>query len=263
MTSIPRPVAAAIEAFARGFCAVKSRTHGYEFAKLEGVTVLRDAPRRNPRDYRKEEWIACRRPAAEVDRVARQHTRGRFFVGQVVPSGDDPDAVRAEYRALGYRLLATEPFFVHALKRIPVARSPARIVQVRTPALAIQLGKATRTRPLVVEELASDAGFRQFAALVDDQLVGWVRSVDAGPSTWCSTLGVAKPWRRQGIAKALMAKMLRDDRNLGRRSSVLLSSYSGALLYPQLGYEQIGTLYIFVPPRKMREAQGVCNTPPK
>jgi GNAT superfamily N-acetyltransferase len=253
MPPVPPAIKAAIDAFASGFCAVKSRTHPYEFATVGGLLVLRDAPRKNPRDYRKEEWITCRKEAAKVDAVARAHTRGRFFVGQVVPERDDPDAVRADYKCLGYRLLATEPFFVHSLKRIPVARSPARIVQVRTQALAGQLGKATRTRPMTADELSPEAPFRQYAALVDNEMVGWVRSIDAGLSTWCSTLGVAKPWRRQGIARALMARMLRDDRKLGRRSSVLLSSHSGAQLYPQVGYEQIGVLYIFVPPRKPQQ----------
>ncbi len=253
MSSVPKHIAAAIDAFARGFCAVKSRTHPYGFATFEGLLVLRDAPRKNPRDYRKEEWITCRTPAEEVDLVARAHTRGRFFVGQVVPGGDDPDEVRADYKRLGYRLLATEPLFVHSLKRIPTARAPARIVQVRTPTLAGQLGKATRSRPMTADELSAEAPFRQYAALVEGQLVGWVRSVDAGPSTWCSSLGVAEPWRRKGIAKALMAKMLRDDRKLGRSSSVLLSTHSGALLYPQVGYKQIGVLYIFVPPRMPRK----------
>jgi hypothetical protein len=44
--------------------------------------------------------------------------------------------------------------------------------------------------------------------------------------------------------------MLRDDRTRGAKQSVLLSSHTGALLYPRVGYEQIGMLLIFAPKRK-------------
>ena len=45
---------------------------------------MRDAPRKNPRDYRKEEWIAHGTDAAKVDAIARRHTRGRFFVCDII-----------------------------------------------------------------------------------------------------------------------------------------------------------------------------------
>jgi predicted acetyltransferase len=60
---------------------------------------------------------------------------------------------------------------------------------------------------------------------------------------------VAPAHRRHGIGGALLVKMLRDDRRLGFQQSVLLSSHTGALLYPRLGYRQIGLLYIFAPKR--------------
>ena len=51
------------------------------------------------------------------------------------------------------------------------------------------------------------------------------------------------------IGQALLAKMLRDDRALGSKCSVLTASHTGALLYPRVGYERIGTLFMFVPRR--------------
>lgn len=47
-----------------------------------------------------------------------------------------------------------------------------------------------------------------------------------------------------------MAKMLRDDRAHGARSSVLMAMHAGALLYLRMGYEQIGTLFIFAPKKQ-------------
>jgi hypothetical protein len=44
--------------------------------------------------------------------------------------------------------------------------------------------------------------------------------------------------------------MLKDDRRRGFKQSVLLSSHTGALVYPRVGYEQIGLLYIFAPKRR-------------
>jgi len=50
----------AIEVFVRGHCVGRSRTYPYEAARIESLWVVRDAPRKNPRNYRKEEWIAVR-----------------------------------------------------------------------------------------------------------------------------------------------------------------------------------------------------------
>jgi predicted acetyltransferase len=61
---------------------------------------------------------------------------------------------------------------------------------------------------------------------------------------------VEKEHRRRGIGSAMLAKMLRDDRAHKAKYSVLLSSHTGALLYPRVGYQQIGTLLMFAPMRK-------------
>ena len=50
-----------------------------------------------------------------------------------------------------------------------------------------------------------------------------------------------------GIGRALLSKMLRDDRARGSKCSVRTASHTGALLYPHLGYERIGTLFMFAP----------------
>jgi len=244
-------LALAIDAFLRGFCATKSRTHPYEWSQIDGIWVMRDAARRNPRDYRKEEWIACGVDPAEVDRTARRHTRGRYFICAVYGANEPDQPLRSAYKQLGYRLLVTEPFFVHRLKRVPRTPTPVAIKQIRTRPLAEQFGKATRTRPIPPEHLGRDAPFRQYVALDDGKIVGWVRSVAAGEAArWCSDMYVRPSHRRRGIGSALLGKMLRDDRKHGAQRSVLLSSHTGALVYPLVGYEQIGGLLIFAPRKK-------------
>jgi GNAT superfamily N-acetyltransferase len=240
----------ASEVFVRGFCAGRSLTYPFEYERIEGLWVMRDAPRRNPRKYRNEEWIAYRVAPREADAVARRHTRGRYFICAIQDADESQPQMPTEFKRLGYRLLTTEPFFVHRLRRVPRRKAPAKIVRVRSKSRAEQFAKATRTRPIPSQLLTSTAPFRQYIALDEDEVVGWVRSVDAGDSTWCANLYVEAHHRRRGIGAALLAKMLRDDRTRGADWSVLLSSHAGALLYPQVGYEQIGTLLMFAPKKR-------------
>jgi GNAT superfamily N-acetyltransferase len=251
----------AIEVFVRGFCVGKSATHPYECFRVGKLWVMRDAPRKNSKNYRKEEWVAYGVQPREVDAAARKGGTGILPVLNIAPEGrrffvcairaaDEPDEpLRASYKELGYRLLATEPLFVHRLKKIPRVAGRVTIEQVKTTEMAGRLGKATRTRPIAAEHFTKDTPFRQYVALEDGQLVGWVRSVNAGDSTWCSNMYVRPSHRRRGIGSALLARMLRDDRTRGAKKSVLLSSHTGALVYPRVGYEQIGLLYIFAPRR--------------
>lgn len=137
-----REIEFAIEVFVRGHSIGKSRTFPYEATRVGSLWVMRDAPRKN-RDYRKEEWIAHDVDAKEVDRIARAQTRGRYFVCAMVGEAEPEEPIKSAYKALGYRLLATEGFFVQVLKRIPKAPSAVVIERVRTPAMATRLGKAS------------------------------------------------------------------------------------------------------------------------
>lgn len=60
---------------------------------------------------------------------------------------------------------------------------------------------------------------------------------------------VKAEYRRRGIARALLTRMLRDDRAAGTAASVLLASHAGSALYPTVGYETIGALLMFAPPK--------------
>jgi GNAT superfamily N-acetyltransferase len=239
----------AVSVFVEGFCAGKSLTHPYESKLIEGVWALRDAERRNPRSYRKEEYIAWDTPAHDVDRIARDATRGWYFVGAFLGDGEEEATLRSDYKKLGYRLLSTEPFFVHDLARVGRVKSPARIECVCDEAMDIALGKATRCKPLGHAFHGVESPIRQYAAFVDDAIVGSVRSVRAMNGNWVQALHVAAPMRRRGIGTALLQRLLRDDRKTGAKQSVLLASHTGALLYPHAGYKRIGTLYIFAPKR--------------
>ena len=240
----------AIEVFARGFALYRSLTHPYLAERVGPLWSVRDGPRTNPRDYRREEWIAHGVEPAEVDRVARQHTRGRFAVCAIRRAGEPDVPLRAGYKALGYRLQTTEPLMTHRLTRVPRFACPVELVRVTTHDLATRVAAAARERRMPDEHLGrDDAPLRQYAALDGDALVGWAKSIAVDDAAWAQGVYVRPEYRRRGIARAMLSRLLRDDRGYGARASVLLASHAGAKLYPVVCYEQIGELLLFTPKR--------------
>lgn len=239
----------AIEAFVRGFACTRSFTHPYLGEKIGPFWLMRDAPRKSG-DYRNEEWVSFQQPAKEVDRVARKHTRGRFVICAFLSADEPIEPTRDEFKSLGYRFGHRETFMIHTLKEIPSVDSPADVRRVTTADLADRINKAARYRQVLPEHFRKDSPLRQYAALIDDKPVGWVRSIVAGESTWVSNMYVVPKFRRRGIGKAMLCDMLRDDRAAGAKMSVLLASTAGAMLYPRVGYEKIGMLLLFTPKRK-------------
>jgi len=252
-------IARALEVFVQGFSFTRSFTHPYLGERVGPLWVMRDAPRPltrqgKPGKYRTEEWVACGIPSVEIDRIVRKHARGRFAIC-VLRSSDEPreaisvDAMRAEFKEMSYRLMSTEPLMIHSLKQIPSFEEPAAIERVSSQEMADRVNKAARSRQILPEHLRSDgslaAPMRQYVALVDGELVGRGASVTTGDATWVSNMFVRPELRRRGIARSIMSRMLRDDREAGALQSVLLASHTGAMLYPVVGYEQIGTLYTY------------------
>lgn len=240
----------AIETFVRGVAFTRSFTHPYLAERVGPLWVMRDGPRRRG-TYRVEEWVGYGVSPTEIDRMAREHTRGRYCICALLDLDTDDAPMRAEFKALNYRLNNTEPLMVHDLKQIPRFDEPANVERVTTQEMADRLTKAARKRQILPAHLVDDAPLRQYAALIDDELVGWVRSITTetvgGASTWCADMYVKPEFRRRGIARSLMRRMLADDRAFGAQQAVLLASHTGAKLYPVVGYRQIGTLYIYTP----------------
>ncbi|WP_258583813.1 GNAT family N-acetyltransferase [Mesorhizobium sp. AR02] len=189
----------AIEVFVHGYSTDKSRTFPYEVSRVGPLWLMRDAERKNPRDYRSEEWVVHDVAAEEADAVVRQHARPGFAVSVVI-ANDEPDGpTRTAYKVLGYRLLRTEGFFVQPLRRIPSPPAVVSIERVRTAERAAQLGKIMRRRPIADDLLGDGAPFRQYIAVDGDDIIGRVRSVDAVGSTWCADMYVEPSHRRRGI----------------------------------------------------------------
>jgi GNAT superfamily N-acetyltransferase len=236
-----------IEVFVKAFALGRAFTHPCDAQRVGPLWVIRDAPRKRATDYRREEWVAHHVAPPEVDATARREARGRFCIC-AMRDADEPDQpLRDAYRALGYRLGATEALMRHSLARVPRVPQPIPVMRVLTPALADRLAKTVGRRQILPEHLTPDAPIRAYAALAGKRIVGWVRSIVVGDSTWVSNLHVAPKFRRQGIGRAMLAQLLRDDRAGGSRQSVLLASHVGAMLYPTVGYEQVGDLLLYTP----------------
>jgi len=239
----------ALEVFARGFCCTQSFTHPYLAERVESVWAVADAPRKRG-DYRREEWIAHGVAPREMDRIAREHTRGHFALCAIHACDEEERVIREEFKELGYRLNATEAFMVHDLKRIPRVTAPVEIVRVLDQDMARRLNKTAGRRQVLDEHLTKDAPLRQYVACVDGEHVGWVRSIHLDCGTWCSDMWVQPAFRRRGIARAMLCRMLRDDRAAGAERAVLTASHSGAKLYPLVGYKEIGTLMLYTPKKR-------------
>ena len=240
----------AIEVFVEGYGFVRSFSHPYVPERIHsGIWLLRDAERKRG-DYRSEEYVAYGVDPAEVLRTACAHTRGRYKMS-VIRAADEPDVeIRAGFKALGCRLNTTEGFFLHPLTNLAPVDCPAEIVRVTTLEQADLLTTATLRRHILPRHLAADPPpLRQYMALIDSRPVGWVGSVPVCGAAWCTSMYVQPLHRRKGIARALMMRMLADDRDSGASASVLLASHTGAKLYPVLGYERIGELMMYSPPK--------------
>lgn len=230
--------------FARGFSYTRSIVHPYECRTVGSLWLLTDAPRTRG-GYRRDEWIACGDDPVEVHRVATSTSRREYCISAIVPEGVDRFRISEAYKKLGYRFSSTEAVMRHALERIPGRSASAKILRVEDESLASRLNRAARARQILPEHLVANSPLRAYAALVDDEIAGWVRSITVDDATWVSNLYVRRQFRRRGIGGALMTKLLRDDRRFGSRLSVLTASRAGSLLYPTIGYDTVGTLLFF------------------
>ena len=246
----------AIEVFGCGFTFTRSFTYPYLFEHVGPLWVMRDAPRKQPK-YRNEEWLVHGISPREADAVIQANRRERFTICAFRTLDEPEEPIKAGFKGLGYRFLGSEFCFDHDLTQIPATECMYTVQQVTDQPMADQLNRATRARQIRLEDLAQDhARLRQYMALDGADPVGWVRSIACGKSGWCSNMFVRAEYRRQGIAKALMCQMLRDDRAHGMTSAVLLASHAGAMLYPTVGYRLLGHLLLFAPVRSSLPAKS-------
>ena len=232
----------AIEVFVHGFSYGKSRTYPYKPRKVGPLWVMRDDPPR--KKERKIEIISHGVAPENAIETIKEAGIGWHFLCEIHHPEDDFQAIRDQYKALGYKALSTEWLFVHDLQDIQIHEStpPVRLV---TDDEAMQ--EISRLR---LKSRKLMPGTRQFATWDTTNYFGRVTSIPYNDSAWVADLYVEAQHRGKGYGRALMSRLLQTDREHGIKQSVLLASTDGARLYPHLGYEQIGVLQMFCPSKR-------------
>lgn len=245
-----------IDTFTRGFSKARSVTWPYVVSRVGPLWRCHDAPGRSADKERGREYVALDTEPIVVDRhVQRQETGPRGYVVCVAHRGVGKDAeLHAAYTAMGYRYARQEPFFVRDLTRGRAGlrgSGGAPVRRVQTPDAARRVAEAAGRRQIDEAWLADAAQpVRLFAAWDGDRAVGWVTSVATAPGwAWVANLYVERAMRGRGIGGSLMRALLRDDARRGVERSVLTASTVGAMLYPKVGYQRVGSLMLFYPPK--------------
>jgi GNAT superfamily N-acetyltransferase len=88
-----------------------------------------------------------------------------------------------------------------------------------------------------------DPEIRHYLAYVDGDPAASVTILLKGTLAGVWNVGTLRPFRRQGIASALMMRALADAAADGYSDSVLIASAMGRPMYEQMGYQWIGNLY--------------------
>jgi GNAT superfamily N-acetyltransferase len=233
------PLEEAIDMFAFGVADGKNQFHPHRVFKEHGLWVLRDDPPRM-RDPRLSEILANGLSPEETVARVQKIDPGHHALCVHYPTDQSTKEVRKAYRALGYRAMRTEWLFTRDLENpiphftcnIPITQMPDAETLAQIPWDAPQ---RLRFRP------------RHYILGDETQTCGWVHSIERGDRAWVADLHVREAHRSKGYGKALMARLLHDDRERGLRHSVLVASVDGARIYPTLGYVLRAEIQVLFP----------------
>lgn len=102
-------------------------------------------------------------------------------------------------------------------------------------------------RSIVRDEHFSDPTIRHYLAYVDEDAAACATLLitDSVAGIW--NVGTLRPFRRQGLASALLMQALVEAADDGYTDSVLVASPMGRSLYEEMGYRFIGNTYNYGP----------------
>jgi len=246
---------AAIETFAGGWCYTRSFTHPYVATRLTPqILQMHDGPRSNPNaDVRRDEFACFGCTPTEALTTASAAAKGNFAVCYVLPQGADDTEIRKEFKSLGCRLGATEAFMENDSPAIEATEPIIPIIRIADQAHADAIGKAWRRKQIQSHDIGNKNATQRVYTIHDGtKFIGSSSSIRVGDASWIGSVYVDEAYRRKGLGTALMTRAMSDDRALGITKSFLLASHTGSKLYRQLGFEQLGTMYIYNPPKALR-----------
>lgn len=161
----------------------------------------------------------------------------------------DQPGLQQAYESLGYRLDFVETLMARPLTNLPLMDERHEVLWVRgrdqmdwVNHIAGQEDAAARPADL------DDPTFRFYVLRQKERTLCRARSARYNEtSTWVSHVFTDPACRKQGLAQAVMRKLLWDDAAAGHTFSLLLSTQVGYSLYHHLGYQNIATILNFVP----------------
>ena len=240
---------AAIATAVQGFCFVRSKKRPYRGNKIGDLWVLRDDP---GNDRRKTEVFAHTLAPEEIIGQIRSSVPEWHFLCYIHTDPAEFSSIRASFKTLGYRALATEWLFARNTAGYPQIASVPPVKRIAEIADAEVIRKANGRIEIPNKYLGlDDAPQRLYAAISGEIVYGWVSSIPVAKNAWVSNLYVPKEHRGRGFGRALMSYLLEDDHAHGIENSVLLASKDGARLYPHVGYHTMGTMQIFCPASRL------------
>lgn len=126
-----------------------------------------------------------------------------------------------------------------------------RARRVRDPGEALRIAGANRGGLISLCQLtARRPVVRLYAAWDGERPVAWVRWVRLGREAgYVANLWTDPAFRRQGLATALMRRVLAEARRAGVRRLVLSATRAGREVYARLGFQDAGRLQTFTPVR--------------
>ena len=160
---------------------------------------------------------------------------------------DQPDA-RTAYEQAGYICTVTEYLMVLNLANMPTD-APSHFVQVAMPDDVARLNaNDVEKRPWVWPQSVTHPAMRHYYIWQDERVVARAFSwrCDADTS-YVSHVFTNPAYRRRGLGRAIMQRLLEDCAARGERWSVLVASEEGEALYRGLSYETLGRILIFEP----------------
>jgi GNAT superfamily N-acetyltransferase len=162
---------------------------------------------------------------------------------------DDQPGLRAAYERGGYRLYGSETLMVCDLATAHAQVQDPTVTVVRTTAEAAwHNANDPQGSTWIMPDNLADPRMTHYAIVRDGRLLARGRNlrIDATHS-YVSRVYTAKAQRGQGLAHALMLRLLADDVACGARWSVLTATGMGARLYARLDYRALGKIHIFKP----------------
>lgn len=256
----PPTLAYCIEVSARGIAFTRSFTRPYVAEKIKRSWWLHDEVPFGSR-RRNDEWFSPVGTEPELlHSWACTRAAKRFIICAVVKDDREQVELLTKYKNLGYRLWRTEVLMARTTTVDPRIEINSGLFFVDSQSMVSRLAKAAGERMILPEHLEKrPPPVRCHAAVINDQLVGWVRSVSIGDASWCASLFVEPAFRRRGIGRSLVATMLRADRTAGLLASILIASHTGAILYRSIGYQTIGTILVLNPPSLWHTTDSRAN----